>query len=117
MGANTSGSRVAWSPDNTRILTASNDGARIWDTTTGKQLHRLTGHHDWVRNVAWSHDSTRVLTESYDGTIRLWDAESAQPLGIRLVSCQTTNTPSSTPNRTSWSLAVRAHGVGWGGRW
>ncbi|WP_255353347.1 hypothetical protein, partial [Nocardia sp. NRRL S-836] len=45
---------VAWSPDNTRILTGSTDTARIWDATTGQPIHTLTGHTERVRSVAWS---------------------------------------------------------------
>ncbi|MCM3924351.1 pentapeptide repeat-containing protein [Frankia sp. AiPs1] len=66
----------AWSPDGTRILTASLDGtARIWDATTGH--HQLTlagGHTDWLSGGAWSPDNSRVLTTSDDGTARIWDA-------------------------------------------
>ena len=29
---------AVWSPDGTRILTADNKGARIWDATTGQPL-------------------------------------------------------------------------------
>ncbi|MCY7344224.1 MAG: pentapeptide repeat-containing protein, partial [Pseudonocardia sp.] len=72
---------VAWSTDNTRILTAGDDGtARIWDATTAQPLHTLTGHTGWVQAVAWSPDNTRILTAGDDGTARIWDATTAQPL-------------------------------------
>lgn len=39
------------------------------------------GHTDRVRCVTVSADRTRIVTGSRDKTIRLWDAESAEPLG------------------------------------
>ncbi|MGW6931039.1 pentapeptide repeat-containing protein, partial [Lentzea sp. NPDC054927] len=72
---------VAWSPDNTRILTGGNDRTvRIWDATTGQLLHQLTEHDDWVRAVAWSPDNTRILTGGDDNTARIWDATTGHQL-------------------------------------
>ncbi|KOV79886.1 hypothetical protein ADL03_35370, partial [Nocardia sp. NRRL S-836] len=71
---------VAWSPDNTRILTGSADStARIWDATTGQPIHQLTGHETAVNAVAWSPDNTRILIGSND-TARIWDAATGQPI-------------------------------------
>jgi len=64
---------VAWSPDGTRLATASSDGVRLWDPTTGHQLATLTGHTDGVRAVAWSPDGTRLATAGDDRQVRLWD--------------------------------------------
>uniref|UniRef100_UPI0021BEF80D pentapeptide repeat-containing protein n=1 Tax=Frankia gtarii TaxID=2950102 RepID=UPI0021BEF80D len=65
----------AWSPDNTRILTTSNDDtARIWDATTGHHQLTLTGHTNTVTSGTWSPDNTRILTTSWDDTARIWDA-------------------------------------------
>jgi WD40 repeat protein len=45
----------AWSPDGTRLATASRDStARIWDVATRRELVKLEGHTDAVRSVAWS---------------------------------------------------------------
>ena len=39
---------VAFSPDGTKVLTGSSDNtARIWDVTTGQEVHKLT-HESWV---------------------------------------------------------------------
>ena len=45
---------------------------KLWDTTTGKQLHTLTGHTQWVRSIAFSADSKALVSGDY-GKIRLWD--------------------------------------------
>ncbi|MBI2898510.1 MAG: hypothetical protein HYY06_33470, partial [Deltaproteobacteria bacterium] len=66
---------VAFSPDGTRVATASEDRtARLWDAGTGALLHVFQGHTDVVESVAFSPDATRVATASEDRTARLWDA-------------------------------------------
>jgi WD40 repeat protein len=65
---------VAFSPDGTRIATASDDHtARIWDTTTGTTITTLTSHTGHVNSIAFSPDGTRIATASHDHTARIWD--------------------------------------------
>ena len=65
---------AAFSPDGTRVVTASEDNtARVWDAATGKPLTRSLEHQDWVWSAAFSPDGTRVVTASEDQTARLWD--------------------------------------------
>ncbi|GAA3736942.1 hypothetical protein GCM10022205_23650 [Spinactinospora alkalitolerans] len=72
---------LAWSPDGTRIATASRDGTtRIWDARSGASLRELTGHLGMVEMVAWSPDSARVATASRDRTVRIWDAETGRSI-------------------------------------
>ena len=71
---------MAWSPDGTRLATASDDETvRLWDPTTGQTTATLTGHTDRVNAVAWSPDGTRLATASDDGTVRLWDPATGRP--------------------------------------
>ena len=66
---------VAYSPDGSRILTASSDHTvRIWDARTGVQLRVISGHTEWVQTVQYSPDGTEIVTGSLDGTARTWDA-------------------------------------------
>ncbi|MER9134754.1 TIR domain-containing protein [Mesorhizobium sp. M0830] len=68
---------AAFSPDGTRIVTASGDTtARIWDTAIGTQLLALEGHTDRVTSAAFSPDSRHIVTASVDKTARVWDAAS-----------------------------------------
>ncbi len=65
---------AAYSPDGTRIVTASLDKtARIWDARLGKQLAVLSGHGDIVESAAYSPDGMRIVTASDDKTARIWE--------------------------------------------
>ncbi|MDH6579691.1 NB-ARC domain-containing protein, partial [Kitasatospora sp. MAP5-34] len=71
----TSGVRAcAFSPDGSHLATASGDATvRIWDATTGAQLHELLGHRGTVSDCVFSPDGTLLATAGYDLTARLWD--------------------------------------------
>ncbi len=65
---------VAVSPDGTRALSAGfNDKTvRLWDLTTGKELHRFTDHKAGVLCVAVSPDGKRGLSCDANQTMILW---------------------------------------------
>ncbi|MDE0014606.1 MAG: WD40 repeat domain-containing protein [Candidatus Poribacteria bacterium] len=46
---------------------------KLWDATTGKQLHTLTGHTRWVKSIAFSADSKMLVSGDEYKMIRLWD--------------------------------------------
>jgi WD40 repeat protein len=74
---------AAYSPDGTRIVTASRDKtARIWDARTGVQLTVLAGHAGEVESAAYSPDGTRIVTSSFDKTARIWDAHTGAQLAV-----------------------------------
>jgi len=72
---------VAWSPDGSRIATASEDEtATIWDARNGAPLHPLIGHNLPVGSVAWSPNGRHIATISEVDTgitdhPRIWDAQ------------------------------------------
>jgi WD40 repeat protein len=71
---------VAWSPNGSRLASASEDGtARIWDAATGTPSAVLTGHTGPVYGVVWSPNGSRVATASADGTARARSQPSAWP--------------------------------------
>lgn len=68
---------VDWSPDGSRVASASNDGTiRIWDLLTGKQASIIESA-SW-RSIDWSPDGELIATSSFDGSIFIWDAASSQ---------------------------------------
>ena len=72
---------VAFSPDGTRIATASDDKtATVWDAATGAVLVELKGHTGSVNSVAFSPDGTRLVTGGNDRTVRVWDARTGTTL-------------------------------------
>ena len=74
---------AAFSPDGTRIVTASLDNTiRIWDAATGSELRVLTGHKAGVMSAAFSPDGTRIVTASLDNTARIWDAATRSELRV-----------------------------------
>ena len=73
---------IAWSPDDSRIATASDDRtARVWDPATGEELVRLEGHTSGVLDCCWSPNGSRLVTGSRDYKARLWDVEANGSLG------------------------------------
>ena len=66
---------AAFSPDGSRIVTASEDKtARIWDAASAKEIAVLRGHDNYVNSAAFSPDGSRIVTASGDKTARIWDA-------------------------------------------
>jgi WD40 repeat protein/serine/threonine protein kinase len=75
---------VAFSPDGTRIASASLDGTvMVWNGNSGKEPLVLAGHTEGVTGVAFSHDGRRIATSSFDQTVKIWDAASGHELLTR----------------------------------
>ena len=72
---------AAYSPDGSRIVTASADNtARVWDAASGKEVVALRGHEGPVRSATYSPDGLRIVTASSDKTARVWDAASGREI-------------------------------------
>src|SRR5262249_13608175 len=75
---------VAFSPNPevAYLASASGDGTvRIWDVSTGQQVHKLPGHN--FRCVAFSCDHRLVAAGGNDRIVRVWDTHTGQPLRQR----------------------------------
>ncbi|CAE6467361.1 unnamed protein product [Rhizoctonia solani] len=71
---------VEFSPDGTRIVSASYDKTiRVWDAQNGAPiLGPLKGHYWHVTSAGFSPDGTRIVSGSDDKTICVWDAQTGQ---------------------------------------
>jgi WD40 repeat protein len=72
---------VAWSPRGARILSGGSDAAkvpagdhsiRLWDTDSGKELHRFQGHAKGVWAIEFLPDGRHAVSGGADGSVRLW---------------------------------------------
>jgi WD40 repeat protein len=125
---------AAYSPDGSRIVTASSDGtARIWNAATGEEIAILSGHEHSVMSAAFSPDGSRIVTASIDKTARIWDATTAKeiavlrghsqivnsanfsPDGSRVVTASGDNTARIWEAATGNEIAILAEKKSWGG--
>jgi len=72
---------VAYSPDNLRIVSSSDDDSiKIWDAHSYQLLNTLNGHTNMVNSVVFSPNNLSIASGSCDNTIIIWDAHSGQLL-------------------------------------
>ncbi|MDF5732615.1 MAG: protein kinase [Rhizonema sp. PD38] len=72
---------VTFSPDEKYLATASADGtARVWDTSTGKEVGRPRQHNAFVTAVTFSPDNKYLATASLDKTAKVWEVKSDKPV-------------------------------------
>lgn len=67
---------IRFSPDASRLATASRDWTVRIYSADGRFEGRLEGHGADVNSVEWNADGRRLVTSSDDGTVRIWDARS-----------------------------------------
>jgi WD40 repeat protein len=87
---------VAFSPDGRRIVTGSNDAAKVWETHNGKELFTLNVGRN-VISVAFSPDGRRIATGSADATVKVWDADSGKEL-LALNAASSVNSVAFSPD-------------------
>jgi WD40 repeat protein len=73
---------VAFSPDATRLASASHDRTvRVWNLAQpGDPPLTMSGHGGPVQGVAFSLDGRRLASASVDHTVRIWEAATGQLL-------------------------------------
>ena len=74
-------SSVQFSPDDAKVVTASDDNtAKIWDAGSGHLLVELKGHVGKINTAKFSPDGTKIVTASADSTIIIWEVQSGNIL-------------------------------------
>lgn len=72
--------RVAWSPNGSRLAASSFSTIRVWSPASRKVVRTLNGHDGDVLSVAWSPDNSRIASGADDGTIQIWNAKNGECL-------------------------------------
>ena len=84
-GVQPSSVNIAFLPDRKQIVSSSDGIICLWDAESGMRMHvesLLEGHTDSVLSVAFSPDGKQIISGSSDKTLRLWDTQTEQPIGI-----------------------------------
>ena len=59
------------------LASASRDGTvKLWGIASGKVIHVLEAHRDWVLSVAFSSDGQTLASGGHDWVVRIWDVTS-----------------------------------------
>ncbi|KAI0807887.1 WD40 repeat-like protein [Fomes fomentarius] len=66
---------VAWSLDDSILLTAAEHFIKLWNTRTGLCIRVLDQHTDVVTALAWLPDGSGFISGGLDKKIILWDAD------------------------------------------
>src|SRR5260221_359501 len=88
-----------FSPDATRVLTASADkSAKLWEAASGKLIATFL-HEDSVNAAVFSPNGTRILTASADHSAKLWDQASGR-LVVSFINEDSVNAAVFSPDGT-----------------
>jgi WD40 repeat protein len=70
------------SPGGLGVATTKGKVAELWDASTGRHLHTLTGHSSLVTDAEYSPNGLELVTVSDDNTGRTWNVRSGHLLRV-----------------------------------
>ncbi|MCC5875520.1 MAG: WD40 repeat domain-containing protein, partial [Candidatus Sumerlaeia bacterium] len=92
-------SAVAWSRDNTSVLTSNGNTGRVWNTGMGTVDILLEGHTDIITSVDYGPANLGfVVTSSQDTTARIWNKSNGEVLFTLSGHADAINDVSVSPN-------------------
>lgn len=80
------------------VATTRGTVAQLWDATSGKLLHTLSGHRFLVTDAEFSPDGHELVTVSDDHTGRVWNVSSGRLLHVLVGHFFAVNTGSFSPD-------------------
>jgi WD40 repeat protein len=86
------------SPGGLGVATTKGDTAQLWDASTGKLLHTLTGHGSLVTDAEYSPNGLELVTVSDDHTGRVWSARTGRLLRVLVGHSLPVSTVSYSPD-------------------
>ena len=74
---------AAFSPDGSRVVTASGGRARVWEAASAREIAILRGDDRATgTSAAFSGDGSHIVTAALDETARIWDATTAKEIAV-----------------------------------
>ncbi|NEO31522.1 MAG: hypothetical protein F6K36_14020 [Symploca sp. SIO3C6] len=74
---------LSFSPDNKKIVSASNDNTVQVSNLENEKKQTLKGHSNRVASVSFSPDGHTIASASVDTTVKLWNLESKKPGNLK----------------------------------
>ncbi len=94
----TSAQHAILSPGGLGVATTQGKIAQLWDASTGKLLHTLTGHTELVNDAEYSPSGLELVTVSSDHTGRIWSTRSGRLLRVLIGHFFAVNTGTFSPD-------------------
>jgi WD40 repeat protein len=107
------GRAIAFSPDGRLVACGGWQSVHLWETATGKERARFTGHRGEVNSVAFTPDGRTLATGSFDGALLLWDVTGRQPNGRLQLTELTPSELDKAWTALSSNDAAQAHRAIW----
>lgn len=104
------GYKASWSPDGSRIVTATLDAVGMWEARTGREIFRVDGHGDKFLNVLWSPTGSLIATVSFTRA-QIRDSATGKEIA-QLGSWRVLRDVEWSPDGSKIAVAIETDGAG-----